>query len=373
MLESSIPLGRVLGIRVGVHYTWFIIFALVSFTLSRHFHELHPDWGVATLWLTALVTALLFFASILLHELGHSVVAIRRGIPVHSITLFIFGGMAQTKRDADTARTEFWVAIAGPLVSLALAGLFYLLSDLLTPYAEEVGLACDWLASINLMVALFNLLPGFPLDGGRVFRALVWGITGDGIKGMYWAVNAGKAVAYGLMGLGFVTVVTTGLLVNGLWLALIGWFLLQAAEASGRQYMLNRLSANVRAENVMQVDVPVVPDSLSVQQWIDDYVLAKAQRAFLVRDDGRIIGLISLSDCNKVAREQWPSTGITAIMTPREKLLSVLPQTDLMLVLEMMDNYSLNQIPVMQREQVMGWIDRDRLLKALRIHEEVGR
>ena len=127
MLESSIPLGRVLGIRVGVHYTWFIIFALVSFTLSRHFHELHPDWGVGTIWLTALATALLFFASILLHELGDSVVAIRRGIPVHSITLFIFGGMAQTKKDSDTARTEFWVAIAGPLVSLALAGLFYLL------------------------------------------------------------------------------------------------------------------------------------------------------------------------------------------------------------------------------------------------------
>ena len=195
MLQSSLRLGTVAGIRIGVHYTWFIIFFLISFSLYTFFRQQHDDWSANLALATAVITSLLFFASIILHELGHSIVAIARGIRVASITLFIFGGVAQTEKDSDSAATEFWVAIAGPLVSFFLAGMFYVLGILFGSYSEAVAESLAWLASINLMVAIFNLIPGFPLDGGRVFRAVIWGLSGNATKGMNWAVISGRVAA----------------------------------------------------------------------------------------------------------------------------------------------------------------------------------
>lgn len=373
MLEPSIQLGRILGIRVGVHYTWFIIFALISFSLSLQFQEVNPQWGPLDAWGTAIVTALLFFASIVLHELGHSVVAMAHGIPVVSITLFIFGGVAQTGKDTESAKSEFWIAVAGPLVSLSLALVFFLLNAFLGQFNEHARMALRWLSTINFLVAVFNLLPGFPLDGGRVFRAVVWGITKNADKGMRWAVNSGRLVAYGLMVVGFIVIVRTGYVIDGVWIALIGWFLLMAAEASGRHYILDHLVRGGRAQDVMLTDVPLVPASLSVQDWLDDYVLARGERSFLVRENEHIIGLISLSDCKKIPRAKWTTTGITEIMTPRQHLHTVRPQTSLSQVMQAMERFSVNQVPVAQNEQVLGWIDRDRLLKALKVRAEISR
>jgi Zn-dependent protease/predicted transcriptional regulator len=372
MLESSFKLGRILGIQVAVHYTWFIIFALISFSLSSYFQNTHPDWSPASAWMTATVTALLFFASIVLHELGHSIVALGHGIPVHSITLFIFGGVAQTERDADTARTELLIAIAGPIVSLVLAVLFLGLQLAAEPLHEPTAVALNWLSTINLMVALFNLLPGFPLDGGRVFRALVWGITRDAGRGMRWAVASGKLVAYLMIGGGALIILSTGMLIDGLWLAMIGWFLLTAAEASGRQFLLDHLRRGGTAGEIMDVEVPSVPADRSVQEWVDDFVLAHGRRSFLVKDDHKVLGLVSLSDVHRVERNQWPRAQITEIMTPLAQLHTVKTDTPLPEILKRMEHYAINQLPVTEQGKVTGWITRDRLLRALNVHAELG-
>ncbi|KPK09929.1 MAG: hypothetical protein AMJ68_10665 [Acidithiobacillales bacterium SG8_45] len=371
MFENAIRLGTVAGIRIGVHYTWFAIFLLLTTTLYGSFTHQHPDWDKFTALLTAIVTALIFFASIVLHELGHSIVAIRRGISVRSITLFIFGGVAQTEKEAESAQTEFMVAIAGPLVSIALAGLFYLLSVWLAPINEIAAEAFDWLATINFMVAIFNMAPGFPLDGGRVFRALVWGISGDASKGMRWAVFSGKAVAYLLIGLGAMIALQANL-ISGIWFIGIGWFLLISAQASGQSFTINRVFSQSVARDVMVRDVPVVDSGTSIADWVEDYVFSKGTRAFLVAEQDDIIGLITLSDCSRIPREQWAETAVKMVMTPVGQLRTVKVDTDINTVLQLLAAQSLNQVPVVEDSAIVGWIDRERLIKILRLHTEAG-
>jgi Zn-dependent protease/predicted transcriptional regulator len=372
MFENSIRLGTVAGIRIGVHYTWFIIFLLLTSTLYSSFSHAHPDWSGSVSLITAIVTALVFFVSIVLHELGHSIVALKRGISVRSITLFIFGGVAQTEQEAESAQTEFLVAIAGPLVSVSLAALFYILSLWLAPMNEVAAEALDWLATINLLVAVFNMVPGFPLDGGRVFRALVWGVTGDASKGMNWAVLAGKLVAYLLMGMGVMTVIQTGYLLNGIWLFGIGWFLLISAQASGQAFTINRVFHEIRARELMEADAPTVAAATNLSEWVEDYVFNQGERAFLVTENGQITGLLTLSDCQKVPRDQWAATPVKAVMTPAARLHSVRPDTDISAVLQLMAAHSLNQVPVTEEDQVIGWITRDRLIQLLKLHNEAG-
>lgn len=373
MLESSFRIGSIAGIRIGVHYTWFIIFFLLSSSLLALFMDRHPEWSTQTALLTAAITTLLFFASIILHELGHSLVAIARGIRVQSITLFIFGGVAQTEKESTTAATEFWIAIAGPAVSLALAGLFYLLKLWWGGYSDIALESLDWLMTINLVVAIFNLIPGFPLDGGRVFRALVWMATGNAMKGMQWAVIGGRVVAYGLMFMGLLTVLQTGLLINGIWLVGIGWFLLSAAEASGRAYVTDQLVGGLKVADIMRKDVPVVAAQMSVLDWVDEQVLLSSQRAYLVKQDDSIIGLVTLSDATALPRQQWADTPVREIMTARERLYTVKPSSGIKEVLILMRDHALNQVPVVEAGDIVGWIDREYLLKILQLHSETGR
>jgi Zn-dependent protease/predicted transcriptional regulator len=292
-------------------------------------------------------------------------VAIARGIRVRAITLFIFGGVAQTEKEADIPSTEFWVAIAGPLVSFALAALFYFLERIFMPINASAAESMGWLASINMMVAIFNLIPGFPLDGGRVFRALVWGLTGDVTKGIRWAVMSGRIVAYSLMALGLLIAMRTGLVLNGLWMLGIGWFLLIAAEASGRGFTINRILGAITVRAAMQHDVPYVDAALSVATWMDAHVLPTGRRGFLVKDDHSVVGLVTMSDCNKVGRESWSMTSVREVMTPATQLHTVTPDTDLAEVLRNMGYNSFNQVPVVDEGEIIGWIDRERILKIL--------
>ena len=373
MLESSFRIGTVAGIRIGVHYTWFIIFFLLIGLLFAVFKEAHPDWSGNALLLTAVVTTLFFFISIILHELGHSLVAIAHGIKVHTITLFIFGGIAQTEKEADTARTEFYIAIAGPLVSLILAGFFYLLKLWSVSHSETAAEAFDWLTTINLVVAIFNLVPGFPLDGGRVFRALVWGITGNAVKGMKWAVVGGKIVAFGLMFVGAIIALQAELLLNGLWLIGIGWFLLVAAENSKRSYFTERLVGHVPVGDVMQKEVPSIAADMSILYWIDEQMLLTGQRSCLVTEDGQTVGLVTLNDVVKYPRAQWTNTPVRMIMTPFKELHMVKPSNSILEVLQIMRQQGVNQVPVVNDEDIVGWIDREHLLNILQLHIAPGR
>lgn len=373
MLESSFRIGTVAGIRIGVHYTWFIVFFLLSGVLASYFRESHMEWSGITVLLTALVTTLVYFISIVLHELGHSLVAIARGVEVRAITLFIFGGVAQTEKDADTPATEFYIAIAGPLVSFALAGLFYLLKLWSVSYGTTVTEALDWLTTINFVLAVFNLIPGFPLDGGRVFRALVWRLTGDATKGMRWAVMGGKVVAYGLMFLGALVGLQPGMLFNGIWLMALGWFLFAAAEGSKRAYFTARLAAHVSVGDVMQKEVPKIEADLSILYWIDEQMLLKGQRAALVTEDGQTIGLITLNDVIKCPRAQWNNTPVRKMMTPADQFYTVKPSNNILEVLQIMQERNINQVPVMDEGAIVGWIDREHLLRILQLHSLIER
>ncbi len=373
MFKNLLLLGHVRGIRIELHISWLIIFTLFLLGMSAGLQQQYPDWTTTVAVTTALLTALAFFASIVAHELGHSLVAIRRGIPVRAITLFIFGGVAQMTEDTERADDEFWIAIAGPLVSFSLAMAFGLLSVITAPWHEPLHVALTWLAFINLVVAVFNLIPGFPLDGGRVFRALVWKFTGDARRGMEAAMMGGRIVAYGLFAVAILNVLVLGNWVGGLWITLIAWFLLNMAEGQGRAFdMRERLSA-VRAGDLAEPDIPCVPAERRLDQWVYHQVLPSGRRACLVGDTDRPLGLISLSDARAVPQDRWPDTPVSEVMTPLRDLVSVTPRMGANDVLRLMTERNLNQVPVMEHGRVSGWIDRHRLMRTLELHMEVGR
>lgn len=371
MFKSVLLLGHIRGIRIELHVSWVIIVVLLLVTMSIGFRQQYPDWSLSVTVATALLTTMVFFASIVAHELGHSLVAIRRGIPVKSITLFIFGGMAQMSRDSERADDEFWIAIAGPLVSLALAALFGLLMLLTAGWYEPLSVALGWLTIINLIVAVFNMIPGFPLDGGRVLRALVWKYTGDARKGITAALAGGRVVAYTLFGLALVNILLAGNLIGGLWIMLIAWFLLNMAEGQGRMFDLRERLSGVRARDVADSEVPVVSPDSNLDDWIHRQVLPGGRRAFLVGNADRALGLITLSDARKVPQDQWRQTRVTDVMTPADKLIHVTADTGTNEILQLISDRNLNQIPVMENNRVSGWIDRHRLLRAIDIHMEI--
>lgn len=264
-MKSSLRLGRVFGIEIGLDYSWFIVFALVTWSLAGHvFPMAYPAWSRGLMWGIGVLTSLLFFASVLAHELGHSLVSQRNGVPVRRITLFVFGGIAEMTREPRRPWHEFAMALAGPAVSLALGIAFLVLSRTVGNATPVEGLA-SWLARINLMLAAFNLIPGFPLDGGRVLRALVWATTGSFARATHLAATTGQIVAYGLMAWG-VFRGFSGDWVNGIWMAFIGWFLLSTAQTSLRQVTLEQMLRGHTAREVMMVDCPRVPPDLSVRQ-----------------------------------------------------------------------------------------------------------
>jgi Zn-dependent protease/CBS domain-containing protein len=373
MFESALRVGRVRGIRIQVHYTWIVIFALLSVSLVANFRATQPEWSEGATYAAAVSGVLLFFGSILLHELGHSLVAMARGIPVRSITLFIFGGVAELEKDSESARDEFWIAIAGPLVSLGLAAAFFVLGGLLTDLWEPLAVTLGWLAVINLALAVFNMVPGFPLDGGRVFRAIVWGVTGDADKGMRYAVVGGRLTAYGLFALGIWMAFGLGQFVSGIWFVAIGWFLMNAAESSGRSYAYRAALVKTRAGDLVLGAPPSVRSGTMLETWVRDGVLARGNRAALVVDEGgEVLGLVTLSDARKVPREAWSATPVEQAMTGLSAIHSVSVETGLADVLELMARHRLNQVPVRGEEGFVGWLDRDRVLSALRIRLELG-
>ncbi len=373
MFKSVLVLGHVRGIRIEIHASWLVIFVLLMASLGAGLRQAHPDWPMMVVMTTTLATVLAFFASIVAHELGHSLVAIRRGVPVQAITLFIFGGVAQLGRDSESANDEFWIAVAGPVVSFALAVIFGILSLATAAFSDPLSVGLGWLALINLVVAIFNLIPGFPLDGGRVFRALVWKYTGDARKGMNAAVMGGRLVAYLLFAVGLWNVLAIGNLIGGLWIMVIAWFLLTTAEASGKGYHLRQRLQGLRARDFASRDVPMVEPGISIQDWIDHHVLPQGNRSCLVGEGDQVLGLVTLSDIRRIPRDQWTATPIADAMTPSERLIRVTADTSADDVLQLVNEHNLNQVPVMDGDGLHGWIDRSRLLRSLELHLELNR
>jgi len=370
MFAQSIRLGRILGIPVGMNYTWFIVFVLISLSLSTQFADQNPSWSYAEHLVFGIVTSLLFFASILLHELGHSVLALRYGIPVQAITLFVFGGVAQISREPDKPSQEFFIAIAGPIVSAVLGVLFFGVKLLSEGSFEGLVSLGAWLARINIAVALFNLIPGFPLDGGRILRSIAWRISGSFEKATVIAAGCGQFFAYVFIFFG-IWIALSGNFFNGLWIGFIGWFLLNAAQMSTVQTRLKHALKGIVARNVMTQECLRLPGNLSVEEVVENHMLRTGTRCALVVDGERLRGLVTLHEIKTVPKEDWSRTSLQAVMIPPERLQSVSTKTPVSEVLQFMRDHNISQLPVVEDGKLVGLIGRDHLLALLHTRLEV--
>jgi Zn-dependent protease/predicted transcriptional regulator len=374
-MRSNIKLGTIHGIEVGLHYSWFIIAALIAFSLGEHFRQVNPNWSTSQIWVAALFTAVLFFVTLLLHELSHSLVAQARGLKVTAITLFALGGVSQIEDDATDAKTEFWVAIAGPIASLIMGfGCLAIAAGLgwHRPADPRTGMTAVlvWVGYINLALAVFNMIPGFPLDGGRVLRSIVWGITKNADGSTRTAARVGQAVAfifivYGIWqffgGAGF----------GGLWIAFIGWFLMDAAKASYAQLNVAAAFRGLRVSQVMSRDCLIVNRGMSLQEFVDTYLLKTGQRCFAVEDYGRLVGLITPRDVGAIPRERWDRTTVSEVMQPLEKLHIITPDTQVLDALKLMAGNDVNQLPVVANGILQGTFSRSQLLQLLQARSEL--
>lgn len=363
--------GRVFGIDIKVDSSWIVIFVLFSWSLAGgYFPKSHPHWSFALNWVLGVVTSLFVFASVLVHELTHSLVAIKQGEKVQSITLFILGGVAQISQEPKEPLKEFRMAVVGPLSSFVLAGLFYVLSRELLPLSEPLRASAHYLAVINLTLGAFNLLPGFPMDGGRVFRSIVWKITGDLKKATRVASMTGDGIAYLLIFLGIVRFLQGGL--DGLWFVLIGWFLHSAATRGYSQLMITEALKGMKARDLMNTEFETVPAGLPVQSLVDDYILKKKERVFLVTVGGDLKGIVCLEDVKGLPRDEWEQAPVSQIMTPKEDLRSVTLDADGLKVMASLTERDVHQVPVMDGDKVAGVICRTDVLRVLQLKSELG-
>ncbi|MBI5298430.1 MAG: site-2 protease family protein [Chloroflexi bacterium] len=372
MNRSSISLGRILGIPIGLDYSWFLIFALLTWSLATsYFPTEFKGWPAAQYWITGAATVILMFGSVLLHELGHSVVALRYKIPVRSITLFVFGGVAQIGAEPPSAIAEFWIAIAGPITSFALALFFALLQPLVSTLAPLLAIA-KYLAYINGTLGLFNLIPGFPLDGGRVFRAMIWGTTHSLRRATLIAATLGRFIAYGFIGLG-VWQMFSGNFGNGLWVAFIGWFLENAASSQIHQQTIHDLLAGHLVSDAMRSNyTPVAPDT-TLQQLVTEHILGSGRRSLVVKQDDRFLGLLTLHNVKDIPSSAWLTTTAAQTMIPVAQLKVIQPDAELSEALGAMDRDGVNQLPVMAGDQFLGMLGRDDVIGFLRTLSEFSR
>jgi len=365
----TIPLGSVRGIPIGVHYSWFPIFALLTWVLAVSYYpaEFH-DWSAVLYWIMGTLTTILLFAAVLVHELGHAVVARRYKVPVRGITLFIFGGVAQIGDEPPSPVAEFWIAVAGPLASVTLAAVCGLLQVVLSSPAPFLALV-RYLTYVNFTLALFNLIPGFPLDGGRVLRAVVWAITHDLRRANLLVANLGRGVSLLFIVVGLWQVFD-GNISTGLWIAFIGWFLETAARAGVRRQEIQGLLAGHHALEAMDPDHAVIPAGTTLQQLVDRFVRVAGQRSFVIEADDHTVGLLTLHQIKGVPRSQWPTTAAARIMTPTAWAKSIGPDSELWIVLQEMDRSGVAQLPVMANGQILGMLSREGIMRFLRTLRE---
>jgi Zn-dependent protease len=373
--KSGFRIGSILGIPIYLHVSWLFVFGLITYSLEEQFKQSHPQWSSTEQWTVGVITSLLFFASVLFHELSHSVVAMHYKIRVVSITLFIFGGVARIGREPAKAIQEFNIAIAGPLSSYFLSALFFGLT-LLFPYSDALEALGLWLAQINFAVATFNLLPGFPLDGGRIFRAVVWGATKDFTRATRIAGVSGQLVAYGIMLVGAWLAAVKRDWQSGVWLACIGLYLQSAARDSVAQLAIRETLAGLRASDVMNNEVPIINRNTSLEEYSAE-VLRTGRRCHLVVTEDRLVGMMNVQALNCVPRDEWNSNSVQAVMIPRERISWAAPEEPLLRLLERLLAADINQMPVVSVSgeddaQVIGMVTRDSILRVMQTRAELG-
>jgi Zn-dependent protease len=392
IMGNNISLGKLFGIKIKLNWSWFFILVLVTWNLLSAFGAMHPDWGQTSRLVISLLAALLFFLSVLVHEMAHSLVARARGIPVQGITLFLFGGVSNIQRQPDTPASEFLITIVGPISSLILGFVFLLLSGAgplsagiqtsdmneLMSKMTPLTTMLMWLGSTNIILGVFNMIPGFPLDGGRVLRSLLWVITEDLRKATRWSSWVGQGIGW-IMIISGVSAVFGGQIpffgsgaVNGLWLAFIGWFLNSAAVQSYREVVIQDILEGVKVEDIMRVSPPTVSGELLVSDLVHQHILQKDDHAFPVMEGEELAGLVTLTDVREVHRSDWDRKTVKEIMTPRSELVTVGVNDEAGDAFTQISQLGVRQLPVVEKGILKGVLRREELMKWLQLHSASG-
>lgn len=377
-------MGRFSDIEIVIHWSLILIFGLITVSLGTGvLPAWHPAWSPWLTWSIAFLTAVLFFASIALHELAHALVGRTQGMPVDRITLFLFGGIAQTNAYPRSPKAELLTSLAGPITSVIIGLVATFVGSALVANVQEpiedplLALAAAgplatlllWLGPVNILLAIFNMIPGFPLDGGRVLRATLWWITGDMKKATRYASIAGQGFAWLLIACGVLMIFGYRIPwlgagpISGLWLVLIGWFLNNAARASYEHHLLRGALQDVPVSELMRSDVDMVPPTLPVDALVSEYIMRRDQRAFPVIENDALLGLVSIADIRALPRERWSEAQVAHIMTPTRKLVFVSPQDSAMEALQRLSAQGVNQLPVIEGSQLRGLVRREDILK----------
>lgn len=388
---SGFRLGKIFGIDIHVDWSWFVIFILVAWSLSLTFGQINRSWTLELRWGLAFLASLLFFVSVLAHELAHSLAALARGVPVKNITLFMFGGVANIQREPATPGEELFITIVGPLTSLFIGAICILFGtsgitafdDVLRASAilsqiQPLRAMFAWLGSVNIMVGIFNLIPAFPLDGGRLLRAVFWSITRDLRRSTRWSSLIGQAIAWGFIVAGSVMLFGVSVpffgagLFNGLWMIFIGWFLNNAAASGYRHVMIQDILGDVPVRRVMQTQVPMVSSETLVNDLVNGrFTQLDGQAAMLVTAGEEVVGIVGMKDIQKSKKSHWGSTSVGEIMTPVSQLEYVTPDQDAADALDRLQRLDLRQIPVKLNNQIIGLLRQKDILRWLQFQSEV--
>jgi Zn-dependent protease len=374
-MKAQIKLGRIFGVEIGLHYSWFLIALLITFSLAGHFQTNNPGWSDGLRWGVSIVTAILFFASIVVHELSHALVAKLRGLPVRSITLFALGGVAQIEKEAADAKTEFWMGIIGPITSFVIGVVCLLITVAIgwTPPdfpQRPLPAMLMWLGLINIGLAIFNMIPGFPLDGGRVLRGIIWWITGNAKRATTIAARVGQFIAFAMIVYG-VLQFFRGTGFNGLWMVFIGWFLLSASRESYAQMVITEGLRGLRVGDVMSRDFPVVDANTNLQTFAEEHLTRTGRRFWVVTLNGQPEGIITPTEISTVERNRWPYTTVADVMRPLDATRTVNPNTPVTEALEVMAQQDLNQLPVVSDNGLAGLISRGHILQLIQTRAQL--
>ncbi|MGA8618209.1 MAG: site-2 protease family protein [Candidatus Sulfotelmatobacter sp.] len=375
-MKSQIKLGTVFGVELGLHYSWLVIAVLITFSLVGELHAESPAWSEVLVWSTAILAGVLFFACLFAHELSHALVARARGLPIHKITLFLLGGVAQMEKEATDPKTEFWMAIVGPITSAVLGFLLLALAAASgwiprsSPPTPGTALLV-WLGYINLALAAFNMIPGFPLDGGRVLRSVLWWAMGNVERATRAAARVGQVIAVLFIGLGIFRFFE-GAGLGGLWLAFIGWFLLQAASATYLQVRTGTLLSGLRVKDLMSPDCETVSPNISLQEFVNQRMMRTGRRCFLVMENGKMLGMITPNEVRGVDSKNWPLMRVGDVMRTVDKIHFVSPDMPALEALEIMNREDVHQLPVRVGDKIEGIITRAHILQALQSRSELS-
>jgi Zn-dependent protease/CBS domain-containing protein len=369
LLQSgSLKIATIMGIPIRVHFSWLIIFGLITWSLSTfYFPKAAPELPGLSYWISGVAAALLLFVSVALHELSHSFIAMRYGQSIVSITLFIFGGVAQMKGEPAHPKAEFNMAIAGPISSFFLSLIFFIIYNLVTGQVEKA--LFQYLSYINLVVAVFNLIPGFPMDGGRVVRAYLWKKTNDFYYATRKASNYGQKIALFFITFGLFSIFVG--FPGGLWLMLIGWFLHTASQTSYQQASLQETLSRVKVKDIMVRDIVFIPKDTTVDAAVNEYFLKYGYGGFPVVEGGNFLGFLTLKDIRNVRKERWKETRVSEIFTPHDKRWELSQNESAIKSLELMISEDTGRLPVTEEGKLIGLITRNGIARYVKIMSEI--